>query len=135
MSNGSDGCRGEQLTQLHLRMMRDRHSIPEGTKDQSAKHKTSTENEERRSYCNRRIVQSINLLLSTEELAQKIIIGNIVLACQYGQRGSNCTQHADALQSHKINIMLLFWKFLECALIGIERSKHSAKDDIERERI
>jgi hypothetical protein len=58
-------------------MMRDRHNIPEGTKDLSAKYKRNVEKHKHCSIC-----------LSSEELAKKRIVENFVPACQYGQRVS-----------------------------------------------
>ena len=87
-------------------MMRDRHNIPEGTKDLSAKYKRNVEKHKHCSIC-----------LSTEELAKKTYCRKFCSGMPIWTKGKQNLQHTDALQNANINIMLLFWKKLGRVLI------------------
>lgn len=81
----------------------------------------------------RKTLISINLLLSTEELTQK----------NYSKYCSGMPIWTKGKQLHTAHWCFaksqnkhapFFGKILECPSIGIKRSKHSAKENIERER-
>jgi len=125
MSNGSDGCRGEQITLLHLRKMRGRYNIPERTKSLSEMLWQTLEG--------RKILllKWKHYLISFYSINQRTgekktkYCGNFELTCQcIYMDTAEATEICSAIdaRSANINIMLFFVEILVCALIDIGKS-------------